>query len=253
MKTDNTGPRQEKAAPRWISHRGLAGPHAENSYKAFCSARAAGFHEIETDLRTTVDGHIVLHHDPCIQRNLTIENIPLTEFLRCTYEDGQRGLSFEHFASEFDEMHWILDIKPESGSRTLARLHDWARQNRKYDHLIEQTRFLVWTRQHMKQMQQLFPHATTMATQGECLRAGLSVLAHMPSLGGIQPNRTYSLPSTFHGQPLYRENIIDAYHQRGARVLAFLPETKQEVDEAIGCKVDEILLNGTPGSGESIV
>lgn len=52
----------------WISHRGLHQRHVENSLHAFEAAAEAGFHTLETDLRTTRDGLIVLHHDPALIR-----------------------------------------------------------------------------------------------------------------------------------------------------------------------------------------
>ena len=48
--------------PRIYAHRGWHGPAPENSLDAFLRAAAAG-HGIETDLRTTRDGRLVLFHD----------------------------------------------------------------------------------------------------------------------------------------------------------------------------------------------
>ena len=49
--------------PIWISHRGCTQKFAENTRPAFDAAREASFDLIETDLRVTADGHIVLYHD----------------------------------------------------------------------------------------------------------------------------------------------------------------------------------------------
>lgn len=235
--------------PLWISHRGLDAPHAENSYNAFAAARHAGFHVLETDLRTTTDGHIVLHHDPHMRRtaesDLRVERLRLGEFLEQSLTDGQIGLDFHSFAEHFHDLRWILDIKPESGAQTLERLHHWTRREGCHGWLTRHARFLVWTRRHMDLLKRLFPDATTMATDRECRRAGLAVLAGAPAAAGIRAGRTYSLPPRFQGIPLFRRRIIHQYHKRGARVLAFLPESREDVGQALALGMDEMLVSGT--------
>ena len=54
--------------PFWISHRGYAKKYTENSQEAFDAALDLGFEFLETDLRITADGHIVLCHDPDFRR-----------------------------------------------------------------------------------------------------------------------------------------------------------------------------------------
>ena len=55
-------------APLWISHRGYKAHAVENTRAAFEAAVAHGFTALETDLRRTRDGHLVLHHDPTLDR-----------------------------------------------------------------------------------------------------------------------------------------------------------------------------------------
>lgn len=235
--------------PLWISHRGLDMPHVENSYNAFAAARHAGFHVLETDLRTTADGHIVLHHDPHMRRtaarDLRVEQLRLREFLEQSLKDGQTGLDFPSFAEHFHDLEWILDIKPESGARTLENLFHWTRREGCHGWLTDHARFLVWTRRQMALLYRLFPDATTMATDRECRRAGFAVLAGAPAAAGIRPGRTYSLPPRFQGIPLFRRRIVRQYHKRGARVLAFLPESREEIQRALDVGMDEMLVSGT--------
>lgn len=237
------------STPMWISHRGLNEPHTENSYNAFAAAREARFHVLETDLRTTADGHIVLHHDPHMRRtagcDLRIEELERNRFLDQPLHDGQAALAFDSFAEDFHDLNWILDIKPESGAATLENLAAWCRREGTHAWLLRNTRFLVWNRTHMTLLQRLFPDAVTMATDRECRRAGLAMLAGAPAAADIQPGRTYSLPPRSLGMGLFRRRIIEQYHQRGARVLAFLPEHRKEVERALELGVDELLVNAT--------
>lgn len=235
--------------PLWISHRGLDEPHAENSFNAFAAAREARFHVLETDLRTTADGHIVLHHDPHMRRtagiDLRVEGLERDRFLDQPLHDGQGALAFDAFAEHFHDLPWILDIKPESGAATLENLVAWCRREGTHEWLMRHARFLVWNRTHMTLLQQLFPGAITMATDRECRRAGFAVLAGAASAADIRAGRTYSLPPRFLGMGLFRRRIIEQYHKRGARVLAFLPEHQRDVERALELGMDELLVSGT--------
>ena len=95
-------------------------------------------------------------------------------------------------------------------------------------------------------LRQHFPAAITMAPQTECRRAGLSLLMGLRPLAAIRAGRTYSLPPVFHGLPLFRHSLVDAYHRLGGRVLAFLPEGPEQQRQALHSGVDEILSNTAP-------
>ncbi|MBZ2188352.1 hypothetical protein K8B33_04555 [Alcanivorax sp. JB21] len=232
----------------WISHRGLNERYAENSLLAFRAAVDAGFTHLETDLRCTSDGHLVLHHDPHMGRTAgnpaAIHTLTLAEFRNARLADGQVPPLFTEFAEQFDRQSWILDIKPERGAETLKLLHDWAQRHGAGGWLTRKARFLLWAPQHYPLLARYFPDAVTMADQRECRRAGLSVLCGMSQLGNICRNRTYSIPPRYFGLNLLRRSVIRAYQRHGARVLAFLPESPADVEKALANGANEILING---------
>ncbi len=51
---------------RIVSHRGGAGFGPENTLESLRGAIAAGVHMVETDVRATADGELVIHHDPTV-------------------------------------------------------------------------------------------------------------------------------------------------------------------------------------------
>lgn len=234
----------------WISHRGLHDRHAENSMLAFRAATDAGFTHLETDLRCTADGHLVLHHDPHLRRtcgvDARLDDLTLDQVRQARLADGQHLPLFDEFAERFDRQQWILDIKPESGERTLTLLHDWARRNHALQWLPRKARFLLWRDQHYPLLYRYFPGAVTMADRGECRRAGLSVLCGMSQLGNIRHQRTYSIPPRYMGRNLFRRAIVKAYQRHGARVLAFLPEKETDIYRALESGAQEILINTRP-------
>ena len=97
------------------SHRGNPGP--ENTLKAFESAWEDGITHFETDIHATLDGHLVLAHDPSILRltqvdqqisTLTLEQ--LQEFLI----DGQHPwCTLEELVIRFPDAHISIDIKSD--------------------------------------------------------------------------------------------------------------------------------------------
>ena len=234
----------------WISHRGYHADYTENSFKSFDLAVERGFHSLETDLRSTEDGHIVLHHDSSLLRTCgldkRIEDIRLNELRRIRTRDDQPIVMFDEFIQQYAGCSWIFDIKPESSQRTLHLLKTWAQRKQAEDWLSDQARFLLWNRQDELLARQLFPEIKTLARQTECYKAGLSVLLGLGALGGIQQGRTYSLPRFFVGRDLYTQSIVEAYHRRGARLIAYLPESEDDAAAAVKSGFDEILTNGLP-------
>jgi glycerophosphoryl diester phosphodiesterase len=234
----------------WVSHRGYHAQALENTKQAFDAAIAAGFTHLETDLRSTADGHIVLHHDPELIRtfssSLVIERTKLKELLALTSPKGSSLLTFEAFIDMYAGFSWTFDIKPESAGPTLLSLQQWAKRKKAESWLYEQARFLCWSSKAERYLRQLLPHAKSLARETECYRAGLTVLLKLPCLGGIQPNRTYAIPRYFAGRDLFTEGFARPYHQRGARLLAYLPAQDDDTKAAIRAGFDEVLTNYLP-------
>ncbi|MYK99802.1 MAG: glycerophosphodiester phosphodiesterase, partial [Gemmatimonadetes bacterium] len=51
-----------------VAHRGASGNSPENTLRAFEMALEIGVDEIELDLRSTRDGHLVVMHDDTVDR-----------------------------------------------------------------------------------------------------------------------------------------------------------------------------------------
>ena len=112
--------------------------------------------------------------------------------------------------------------------------------------LNEQARFLCWSHKAERFLQQLLPNVKTLARESECYRAGLAVYGKLPWVGGIQAERIYALPRFFAGRDLFTPNVADAYHKRGAKLLAYLPNGDADARAAMTAGFDEILTNFLP-------
>ncbi len=235
---------------KWTSHRGLCVDCVENTRGSFKRAIEAGFYGLETDLRCTQDGVIVLHHDRSMDRTAglakNIDEMVFEEFSSVVLTDNQKGLSFLEFIEEFAAFHWIFDVKPETATQVIEALKGWCQKTGAESWLLSHSRFLLWSERHECYLKRLFPKATTLAREAECQRAGISLLLGLGKVAGIKKGRIYALPPQFLGLKLFKKSFIEKYQRRGAKVLAYLPEHDGEVAAAMRAGVDEILTNGKP-------
>jgi hypothetical protein len=175
-----------------------------------------------------------------------VEKTSLRELLSLRSPQGHRLLTFDEFIESYAGFSWTFDIKPESAGPTLMGLHEWARRKKAESWLNEQARFLCWSARAQRYLLQLFPKARTLARESECYRAGLAVFSGMPFVGGIRSGRTYSIPRYFAGRDLFTKLTAEAYHKRGARLLAYLPTRDEDAKAAVDAGFDEILTNHLP-------
>ena len=238
---------ESESKPLWISHRGLRGQWTENTIAAFRAAVDGGYEALETDLRITADGHIVLLHDADLAR-LTGETGDVALMTRASLERvrfpcGSPVAFFDQFVETFPGCQWTLDIKPESGAAVIRSLVEWTQRNGSAEWLQANTRFLCWRGVHEAALRAAFPGGQFYATERECWRAGLSVLARSPGLGGFRTQRVYSLPPRLGPLNLFPADYVQAIRSRGARALAYLPQPGAEAKAAVSAGFDEILSN----------
>lgn len=230
--------------PLWISHRGLAVNAAENSMEAFRDAIRNGYTALETDLRITADGHIVLHHDAAFidERGISWN---VSSLSRSALKRNLPNVSFlDEFIEEFGAYSWTFDIKPEAADQVIDGLLRFIRFGGAAASKISQSRYVTWRRSHLGRVERLFPNARFYAQEADCWRAGLAVLLRVPQFGGIQPGRTYALPPRIGQKVLFNRQVVDVYKCRGAYVVAMLPQTLEDTLAAVDAGFDEILSNG---------
>lgn len=237
-------------APTWISHRGYCREATENTAEAFRAAIDLGFNHLETDLRCSADGHIVLAHDPSLARlcdnDLSPEQTSRQTMEQLRLRGGEQLVFLDNILKEFTNQHWIFDIKPESAIRTINSLLNWWRQPQYADFFRSQVRFLFWHQAHQDYLLQHRPEAVCMARLAQCRRVGFACLLGLPALSGLESGVSYALPPRLKGLPLMRPSILARYRARGGKVLAYLPETESDARDAVNAGVDEILTNGQP-------
>lgn len=231
----------------WISHRGLSRHHDENTRTAFKLACDAGFSWLETDLHTTNDNHIVLCHDAELSRvsssSGSIEQMSRLELEKVQLNRGEKLLFLDEFMLEFNNQNWVFDIKPATVMQTINALKSILMNNKE---LLKKIIFLFWNEQHQRLFLNDFPEAVCFPRKEECYRAGIATLFGLTLLANIKKNKIYSLTPKIFGLPLLNKKIVQRFHKQGAQVLAYLPETNNEMQQCIDAGVDYILSNKYP-------
>ncbi len=239
----------QKPPVHWISHRGYHSQFTENSKGAFDEACSRGFTHLETDLRLSRDGVLILCHDPNLARvggpSRLLSTMSAEEIGAQTLPGGDKVLRFEEFYRCYGERCQVtLDVKPEGGLETTRVFLAWVEAQGAEQWVRDKVTFLFWRAAHEALMAERFPRARFYARREECWRAGAALLLGLPQFGGIKARRIYAMPPRFLGRRLYTTSILAAVHRFGGRVVAFLPESSEDVQAAIAAGVDEILTNG---------
>lgn len=244
-------PQETKREVVWISHRGYKENATENTKEAFQAAIDKGFHYLETDLRTTSDGHLVLSHDKTLYRvaknSVDVEKSTRRELEQIILPKGDRLYFLDGLLKDFKDVHWTFDIKPTTNERTTEIFIRLIQNLGLIDWLQENTFLISWSHEKEDLLKRFFPKAKFYKTEKDCWRAGLSCLLQMPFLGGIETGGTYSLMPDLYGFSLFSSRIVANYHRFGARALAFLPKDKKETQKALDVGFDEILTDYLPG------
>lgn len=231
----------------WISHRGYCEGATENTEAAFDLAIELGFTHLETDLRSTRDGHIVLAHDDNLVR-ITGQDMVISQTTRQDLEDvrlthGEPLLFFDRFLEKYSHLNWILDIKADRGDDTLKQLHNWQQDGAAERFLNERARYLMWDATHEQRLQRQLKEPFCLARAPACYIAGVAALVGLPKLGGIARNQYYAVPPSLSGLPVLSPALVKRYHRHGAGVIGYLPETRAQHEQALAAGVDELLTN----------
>ena len=118
--------------PVWISHRGVSHAYDENTRDAFDLAIKSGFSHLETDLRISADGHIVLCHDHSLVRvagnTRCADQMQRAELELVILRGGGHLMFFDEFIDRYAAYNWTFDIKAESGFAVIAALCQWCKE-----------------------------------------------------------------------------------------------------------------------------
>lgn len=210
----------------------------ENVKTSFDRAVAAGFDYLETDLRMTSDGHIVLCHDLNLQRiagiDIDVSSSTCGALAKVTLNHGNKLLFLEAFLSLYPDKGYVFDIKPETGHDVVEHLDEYVID-------FDRCYFLFWDIEQQRIFQRKYPQGRCFARLDECRRAGWWSCLGLAVFAGIETDKVYALPPKMKGFWLYRKALLARYQSCDAKVLAYLPQSQQACDRALSVGVDFVL------------
>ena len=195
------------------SHRGYPGP--ENTLKAFEAAWEDGITHFETDIHATLDGHLILAHDPSILRLTQVDQQISTLTLKQLQEfpiDGQHPwCTLEELVFRFPDAQISIDIKSDD---TLHPFIQWMNGRQAENFVVGS-----FSTKRVQSFRQAHPSVRTALTPLETLALvfGLDRLIRWD-----ETTQHYAMvPPSFRGIPICTSSFIKRCRSRGISIFVW--------------------------------
>ena len=229
----------ESDTPLAFSHRGAGEGLTENTLAAFDAVAKRGFKYVETDVRTTRDGQLIVFHDRDLAR---IHGLPyrvesltypeLSELVEGVEAETRPPLLVDALG-EFPELRFNIDLKDAGGVRAVAGV-------------------LARTQAHRRVCLTSFSEARVAAVRqelgpGVCTGVGLGAAVRVLTqfLLRSEPLRTagavLQFPFRWAGQTLITSSLIQAVHTSGLQVHVWTLNDPESIGDALRLNVDGIM------------
>lgn len=225
------------------AHRGgcLYGPNLgrENTIHAFGEAVALGYNVLETDLRTTADGHVVVFHDPSLGRvtdgHGLIADLRLSSVKRARVGGIDEIPTLDEVLEEFPTQQFLFDLKD---SRTTRPACETVRRHNAFDRVC----FGSFKQCRLARLRRLGGReAITSAGPAE---VGMNLF--LPRLATLTRGpAAFQIPLVFTRPPIrirvLTRSFLAAAHARGSAVHVWTVDTEAEMHEVLDMGVDGIV------------
>jgi glycerophosphoryl diester phosphodiesterase len=252
--------------PLTFAHRGGAGLWPENTLEAFRGAVALGCTHLETDLRMTRDGEIVVMHDAVLERTtdgsgeVSAHTLAELKRLDAGYHfspDGKafpyrgRGVTIPTFAELVEatpSVRFNVEIK-ERGPFDLPRaLLDFIERHALADRLV------VAAERHplVRDFRRLSGgRIATSASRRECLQFWFASRARLTAVLR-PPYQALQIPVRAGNTTLVTPRLLDAAHRRGVAVHVWTIDDPLQMEALLDLGVDG-LMSDYPDRLQSVV
>ena len=195
------------------SHRGHPGP--ENTLQAFTSAWEDGITHFETDIHATLDGHLVLAHDPSILRltqvDQQISSLTLEQLQDFPIDGQHPWCTLEELVMRFPDARISIDIKSDD---SLNPFIEWI-EGRYTENFVVGS----FSSKRVLSFRQAHPSVRTTLTPLETLALvfGLDRLVKWD-----ESKKHYAMvPLSFRGVPICTSSFIKRCHSRDISIFVW--------------------------------
>jgi len=240
--------------PLVVAHQGGDGIYPGNTLYAFQHAAEMGVDVIETDLRQTKDGVLVISHDESVQRisNGTgrIPDLTYAELQKLdagynwsadggkTYPFRGKGITYTSLEAVFKalpEMHFNIDMKQTDPPIA----ENFCNLIRTYP-MDQKVLSASFSHTNNVQFRKLCPEVTSSGDETETIQF---VVLNFLGLGRLYSPEfaAFQVPLAQSGIPVVTQAFIDAAHERNVRVDVWTIDDPAEMRRLINMNVDSII------------
>ncbi len=244
----------EMVRPLVVAHQGVDGIYPGNTLYAFQKAAAMGVDVIETDLRQTQDGVLVISHDEAVQRisngSGRIPDLTFAELKKLdagynwssdggkTFPFRGKGITYTSLEEVFQalpEMHFNIDMKQTNPPIEAA----FCNLIRQY-HMEQKVLAASFSHDNNVKFRKLCPEVTTSGDQTETTQF---VFLNFAGLGRwYSPEfAAFQVPISQSNIPVVTQSFIDAAHERNVRVDVWTIDDPAEMRRLIQMGADSII------------
>lgn len=225
--------------PLAMAHRGGAIEHLENTLPAFEACVAMGYRYIETDVRVTADGVLVVFHDPTLERITDqkgrVEHLSWEQVSRARIGGREPILRLEDLLGAWPDVRFNLDIKAPG---VLAPLVRTVRRLGVADRICLGS----FSDARLAAARRLFGPSmcTSLGPRGV---AALRLSSYSPRAGKLARFQAGAAQVPLHlgGRALVDDRFIATAHARGLQVHVWTVDTEQESTAMLDLGVDGIM------------
>jgi glycerophosphoryl diester phosphodiesterase len=225
--------------PLAMAHRGGAIEHLENTMPAFEACVQLGYRYLETDVRATADGVLVVFHDPGLERvtdsSGRIDQLTWSQVAQARIGGREPILRLEDLLGAWPDVRFNLDIKAAGVVAPLVRL---IRRLRITDRIC----LASFSDARIAAVRRLLG-PTVCTALGPRGVAALRLASYRPRAAGLVRIQAgcAQVPLQLGGRALVDERFVAAAHALGLQVHVWTVDTPQDASAMLDLGVDGIM------------
>lgn len=226
-----------------IAHRGGAGEAPENTWTAVEHVAELGLTWMETDLRVSADGLVILSHDSDLMRTAAdprgIGELTWKDLSELDAGDGRPPVRLDDALVAFPRLRFNIDLKES------AVVQDALQVVRAAD-ALERVRFASFSARRLAVLRRQEPRATTSLGVGDVLALVLHAEAGL-RLPGTRWSWTkgrvdaVQVPARWGRVPVVTERLVAQAHRDGLEVHVWTVNEPEEMRRLAAMRVDGIV------------
>ncbi len=242
--------------PRVVAHRGDSHNYPENTLEAFTSAVRMGIDVIETDVHITRDNHVVIWHDPTLERNTDgsgkVEDYTLSELKRLdagyTFtNDGGKSYPFrgkkvrlatlDEALQTCPHQRFNIDLKSKD-PRIVDAFNAIIESHQAEDRVLCASFHLSNLQAMRKKNPRILTSVTTLEVLPLLLQQKLGIL---PKHIVMDRTLVFQVPVKQWGIQVITERFIKTFHERGAIIQVWTINDENQMRSLFSMGVDTIM------------